>query len=1147
LPSGSCESSRKEAEERSFVAVLQIMSDTGSTNTKPKAKGKTKAKAKGKLKAKPGGEVSASQQLVEDEADAVQGDDGEAPPADGGEEKPSAEANEQAPVAEEKPEDILEDPKTDQKPLDQKSQNANIDEETVGLKENREDQTDGLKENREDLGFTEKPDHGKGYWAGVTLLLLLCIAATAGSSVAVWTQIGCGDDCLKHLQTDTALMASYGVISVACIIASLLYLFDFYWPPRTYIKAGYFRFTPPGKPDTLGKSILMVIGLLCVCGGYLLAKDYACFPMVLTTYACPFLIAAVKPLVAPTMVMDDELMVNVNLEAQIKMLEKLTKHEAGDQYGFYSSVAIAMFISALAVLITFCAWFFPDTDQFQSSDDRAANNKALLLFIGPLLISLTLFGFAALALGRCMLIYTGEREIEEKKEGLSLRNMISRLSNALQTTHGTADPLKNKIKARLTENPAQAVKSIRTTQEKAAFAELTECQQDELIDFHAKYMQQLTFILKTAGVAFGLVLAVLVVIYQLAVEHGSFVFAIKMFVLTYVFVAIVCMSASFTSLVNAMSRTVLEMPLFKGILSIGSHDGFRALMVLCVGPLSPALYLLSAINQRIRVKRGLYTDALVRDDNTGKYKVEFQIAPMSPLQEVEMLNSPEELRVTLRVHLFIERAKCWNWARVLNFCYILTACYAIYYIAPLAIEIILALFIKLLAESELVVIVISVWFLGLFLFLLPPVPGAPVYFFGAILITTKSMAMKMAGSVDSGFWLGSLLSIFVCWVLKLSACAMQQKGIGGMLGTQLWVKQTCGVHTPTIRAIEYVLSQPGLSFGKVMILCGGPDWPTSVLAGLLGLSLWSCEIGTTPIIFYIAPFSLSGSFLLRSNESEIWANSSNLMLYITFLMTLVYWAACAWVIQATFTERNEELTKKLYKNIDLDWLDYKAEHIQKKVTENTKITLGDAPTPVKVAYISGAVLMVICYQGFNWGSSYMFGTFKMTTHRVEDIKWLPSDGDDALIKWPAVIVTGLLIVGFFGRTIFNKWVKSVTSQVRAEATKEADEMEATWKAEQRELLKATKPEGMDEDSAAIPQVTPDPEASPSQEKQEPPEQNANPESQPPSDPQAPKDENPETEVPPQSEPQPEVPPPGEPVEPQVIGKPDAGETATEAA
>jgi hypothetical protein len=268
----------------------------------------------------------------------------------------------------------------------------------------------------------------------------------------------------------------------------------------------------------------------------------------------------------------------------------------------------------------------------------------------------------------------------------------------------------------------------------------------------------------------------------------------------------------------------------------------------------------------------------------------------------------------------------------------------------------------------------------------------------------------------------------------------------------MWVLQNCGVHKPTIRAIEMVLRQPGLSFGKVMILCGGPDWPTSVLCGLLGLSLISCEIGTLPIIFYIAPFSYSGSFLLRRNEAEIWKNASNLMLYITVLMTLVYWAACAWVIQHTFTEQHDAITRRLKKNIDLDWLDHKKELIDEK----TKVTLGEAPPLIRCAYIGGAVMMIVTFYAF-WLCYYsMFATFKMTENNPDDINWF--DGNDGLIKPLALVVFGALFFGFGGLAVFNMWAKSKTREARIQATRDADAMEASWKEreqKEREQIEAT--------------------------------------------------------------------------------------------
>merc|ERR1719414_576543 len=105
------------------------------------------------------------------------------------------------------------------------------------------------------------------------------------------------------------------------------------------------------------------------------------------------------------------------------------------------------------------------------------------------------------------------------------------------------------------------------------------------------------------------------------------------------------------------------------------------------------------------------------------------------------------------------------------------------------------------------------------LFMLPPVPGPPIYLFGGCVIADKS---------PWGFWSGVAICILLCIFLKLTACAVQQKFIGERLGGFEQVKSMVKVHTPLMRAIEAILRQRGLSFGKCMILCGGPDWPTSV-------------------------------------------------------------------------------------------------------------------------------------------------------------------------------------------------------------------------------------------------------------------------------------------------------------------------------
>lgn len=83
-----------------------------------------------------------------------------------------------------------------------------------------------------------------------------------------------------------------------------------------------------------------------------------------------------------------------------------------------------------------------------------------------------------------------------------------------------------------------------------------------------------------------------------------------------------------------------------------------------------------------------------------------------------------------------------------------------------------------------------------------------------------------------------------------------------------------------------------------MILCGGPDWPTSVLAGILGISVFQCELGTCPIIASVVPLCLSGSFYLRRvGYGEVWPRLGNFMFILTGAVSVAFWAGMAWAIQ----------------------------------------------------------------------------------------------------------------------------------------------------------------------------------------------------------------------------------------------------------
>lgn len=144
---------------------------------------------------------------------------------------------------------------------------------------------------------------------------------------------------------------------------------------------------------------------------------------------------------------------------------------------------------------------------------------------------------------------------------------------------------------------------------------------------------------------------------------------------------------------------------------------------------------------------------------------------------------------------------------------------------------------------------------GLFMFLLPPVPGVPVYVLGGVVMVNSFVKEGVP------FTPACFIVTFICFMIKMNAVAMQQKLIGGMMSGSLYVRKTVMVNSMSIKAIRLILTKPGLGIDKIAILCGGPDWPTSVLTGILKLSVFKMLFGTIPVVFLVFPCVMSGAFV----------------------------------------------------------------------------------------------------------------------------------------------------------------------------------------------------------------------------------------------------------------------------------------------
>lgn len=181
------------------------------------------------------------------------------------------------------------------------------------------------------------------------------------------------------------------------------------------------------------------------------------------------------------------------------------------------------------------------------------------------------------------------------------------------------------------------------------------------------------------------------------------------------------------------------------------------------------------------------------------------------------------------------------------------------------------------------------------LFLFPPVAGVALYTLAGLVLIPKFMLIRPLGSPLNRWIWGVGVTSFFCLVMKLLAAYIEQKGFGGHYKHNIYVKKFIGTHTHFMKAVRYILSEPGMILAKISILVGGPDWPTSVTTGILDLPALPMLIGTLPVIFIIVPTILSTGFMVCPTgvfEAGICgAASSSLLLFAAVLQQTVFFLA----------------------------------------------------------------------------------------------------------------------------------------------------------------------------------------------------------------------------------------------------------------
>lgn len=849
-----------------------------------------------------------------------------------------------------------------------------------------------------------------------------------GVTLLLWSSIFFGHDMFHFLHELSWL--SLILLGVCGAIIFTLYMLDFFWPPHLDELCVLWS-----GDRYVGRGLLGLATIMFIVACYLRTHSFVSLPLLISICVCPLAVlaahAAYDPFKPPELKRRrTEIVRDGNVEDKIRLLKRITGEELNESM-FYKACSITFsmwFAINLTAFIVMTVLRGPSLEELTADMPAEDRDTVYVQWACPLVMSIANLVYGLFAFMRVNVQDAYSRTDRYKNQ------LIADLSQSSIVKDMTEHKLATLVEAR-----SSTINGVETGEE-------LQGKQQQYLEQHTAMVNQLSTILKGVVCMFILLLGLAYCARQMlyASTHMASMVAGTMciFFLTFCIFAYV----SLYRVVRAMGKWMVELPAWQTFQSMLTNAWVRATLVCSFTPLLPFIVLLSVMNQFVRKRRGIYSVAVLPGVASPDRPDGSEAADEGKLQTVGSGEAnPKELLLTPRVSKRMVLLRGFQWLDIVPKVYILCLGAFAYTIVPAPLNVALAAMNNVIDQASIPypLILAAIFIIGIILFLLPPVPGAVMYMFGGLV----SAAHCPPKGTEQGFWTGAVISIFLGLVMKLMACAVQQAGIGGLMGRNLWIRQQAGVHKTVVRCIEHVLRQKGFTAGKVAILCGGPDWPTSVLAGILKLSVLEMEIGTLPIIGFIAPFGLSGSLRLRVGESEMWENSAQLMLVSAGLVNLLLWALAGWACQQALEKNREALTRPLVQNVDLEWLDYRS----KCIKERLQVRWEDVPFRVRLLWATGAIVQILVCYGFFFGSSYLVGDFQIN-HDLSTLKfadWGVTSDDEAggLFSYLCLVVVGMYTLAWLGDVQYNWWRGNKLKKPAEEAAKEVDAKESEWKDE----------------------------------------------------------------------------------------------------
>jgi hypothetical protein len=395
--------------------------------------------------------------------------------------------------------------------------------------------------------------------------------------------------------------------------------------------------------------------------------------------------------------------------------------------------------------------------------------------------------------------------------------------------------------------------------------------------------------------------------------------------------------------VERIINAATEHEWIKYMIGMIMSDWMKALFLLILWPILPAYFLLECIHQRVR-------------------------AALACCRLIETSRDCRALTEEARERW--DHMAEWDWASVLQKSIILGIAYFVLNVgATLGTTIFLSWLAETIAEWSLYAILGILFMVGMSLFLIPVVPGLPIYLVAGIVVVQKAQRDDL--SFEVGVGIASLL----CWAIKLASNIVLMKFVGEPFSDNVSVKMTVGTHTPTMRAAAIVLTEKGLTPPKVSVLVGGPDWPTAVICAMLKVPVFSMLVGTSPVFFLIVPVVISAAYLLRSLQSredgddelaDTYANISTYMMMVSAVVQMGSMVVAGMYLQAVKTVHKEELDEAREEDKPILEAVAKAEKEAKVFKAKTAWNL--MPCPLKgvlfVGSVSVCAMMHICLEYF---------------------------------------------------------------------------------------------------------------------------------------------------------------------------------------